>query len=449
MNKKLVVVFTFFVPILVLFVIILVLVFRYSKQANLVANFSDTNQIALAEITSIVSTTQLQPEKKQMTIVEMEDALKELNDKRLSIESFGAVIYDPIIFDLAKIRYGVEVLKNPNKQIKGIQCFTASEIQDKLTSLSVDLDYYNFIPALKKRLSFMRRDLLWYKHQLENLIEKRGVAAPAGVKENLAALDVVYSKIQGIKEDNELLTINVDNLKDLVAKINISRPALEYAVKWARVLKSADESIVDYKKRLVTLKTTVDDLAVKNFDVSPQYNLFQTGVSKLVDARDASDLLYKNGKAEDALNKIDADFFKRKEIVNSHGNVISYMNNLGEFDSHYQSNLSVIRSEIKRLNNLNAETAGLQSMHDQMINYGSFVNLKIGARLNSDIAPTQEDDKSLLNGMVSFEESYRNAFSIVMSYQPKVWVAYPSENFPLLNISNVFVDFFNYKPGIQ
>lgn len=344
----------------------------------------------------------------------MERALKQFENNFAKLEKGGTVISDSTREKLRTIRTNIETIKSA-KTSSDVEGVDQEALQVNLSSLGDEIGSYQKMMGLKKMLASMNRGVASFEKQLTKF-QSQGVTVPVSVSEDFDKLKAGLKAINDAKTPQELDATNPDDLGDLMTKVNESRPILEMAAKWPRVLKQADQQLNSFNKQLSKTQALVSKLKSQNIDVSAEFATLQADVVNLKIARDAADVLMKEGKSDEAFPKIEDEFFNELDNTGEHQRVIQNLANLNRFNVEFKRGMADAQKTIKSLSKRKIDTASLQALYDQAFAKGNEISLLIKA------TPIDEEAvRTAMDELESFKQDFLDKADDLSGGQQMLW----------------------------
>lgn len=344
----------------------------------------------------------------------MERALKQFENNFAKLEKGGTVISDSTREKLRTIRTNIETIKSA-KTSSDVEGVDQEALQENLSSLGDEIGSYQKMMGLKKMLASMNRGVASFEKQLTKF-QSQGVTVPVSVSEDFDKLKAGLKAINDAKTPQELDATNPDDLGDLMTKVNESRPILEMAAKWPRVLKQADQQLNSFNKQLSKTQALVSKLKSQNIDVSAEFATLQADVVNLKIARDAADVLMKEGKSDEAFTKIEDEFFNELDNTGEHQRVIQNLANLNRFNVEFKRGMADAQKTIKSLSKRKIDTASLQALYDQAFAKGNEISLLIKA------TPIDEEAvRTAMDELESFKQDFLDKADDLSGGQQMLW----------------------------
>ena len=344
----------------------------------------------------------------------MEKALKQFENNFAKLQKNGTAISDTTQEKLRSLRSDVEAIKNA-QTASDVQNVDQTALQDKLSSLGDEIGGYQKMQGLKKMLASMNRGVASFEKQMTKL-QGQGVTIPSSVTEDFNSLKAGLQTINDAKTPQELDSANPDQLGDLMTKVNESRPALEMAAKWPRVLKQADQQLASFDKQITKTQALVTKLSAQGVDVSTEFNTFQTDVANLKTARDEADALMKDGKSDEAFTKIENDFFNMLDNAGEHQRVIQNLANLSRFNVEFKRSMADAQKSIKALVKRKIDTTDVQAIYDQALAKGNEISALIKVK------PIDEEAvRTAMDEMESLKQNFLDKVDELSGGQPMMW----------------------------
>ncbi len=344
----------------------------------------------------------------------MERALKQFENNFAKLEKSGTQISEATREKLRTTRSGIEIIKQA-QSVNDIESVDSDTLQENLSSLGDEIGSYQKMQGLKKMLASMNRGVVSFEKQLSKF-QNQGVTVPSTISEDFDKLKAGLKAINDAKTPAELDATNPDELGDLMTKVNESRPILEMAAKWPRVLKQADQQLKSFEKQVSKTKTLVDKLKTQSIDVSAEFATFQSDVANLKTARDAADALMKEGKSEDAFTKIEDEFFNQLDNAGEHQRVIQNLANLSRFNVEFKRGMADAQKNIKSLAKRKINTSDLQTIYDQALSKGNEITVLIKAK------PIDEEAvRSAMDEMESLKQDFMDKADELSGGQMMMW----------------------------
>ena len=361
----------------------------------------------------------------------MEKALKQFENNFAKLQKSGTAISDSTQEKLRSVRNDVEAIKAA-QSAGDIQNLDQNALQDKLSSLGDEMGGYQKMQGLKKMLASMNRGVASFEKQLTKL-QGQGVTIPSSVATDFATLKTGLQAINDAKTPQELDNTNPDQLGDLMTKVNESRPVLEMAAKWPRVLKQADQQLASFNKQIIKTQALVTKLSAQGIDVSTEFNTFQADVANLKTARDAADALMKDGKSDEAFTKIEDEFFNMLDNAGEHQRVIQNLANLSRFNVEFKRSMADAQKNINSLAKRKIDTTELKAIYDQALAKGNEISALIKVK------PIDEEAvRTAMDEMESLKQNFLDKADQLIGGQPMMWDKKEPSQFQSLSLPKDF-----------
>lgn len=296
-----------------------------------------------------------------------ENGLKEFERMITKLEKGGSAIPAEIKEKLAKAKSILEAIKNA-QTMEDLQNAGWDEFQNLFQELNETrqelFEKAQRLQDIKRNIKGMEQGLKMFEKQLANF-SKQKIAVPQTIVNDVAKLKELVNKIKTAKTWDEIESAGLEDMQDLMQKLDESRQQLEILARWPKTIKEVEKQIKNLERELKRSKSTSDRLLKKGVDVTGVYIEFETAVNKLKSIKGEAVNKMNTGESEEAFNLLETDFFGQMEDVWEFQKVITIMSNLGRFASDFKQGIKSSENQIRNLERKKVDTAELKELLNQ------------------------------------------------------------------------------------
>jgi len=297
----------------------------------------------------------------------VENGLKDFERMAIKLEKSGTGVPVEVKEKLAKAKSILEAIKAAQtmEELQNAGFDEFQEIFQELNETRQELfEKAQRLQDIKRNLKGMEQGVKMFEKQLANFA-KRKITVPQEITDDVAKLKDIIGKIKTAKTWDEIESVGLEDMQDLMQRLDENRQQLEILARWPKTLKEVNKQITNLEKALKKSKTLTDRLLKKEIDVTSVYTEFETTVNKLKSVRDEAVNKMNTNEAETAFDLLENDFFGQMEDVWESQRVISTMANLGGFASNFKQQIRSAENQIKALNRKKINTAELTELLNQ------------------------------------------------------------------------------------